>query len=285
MADKVHHSAIFCRSSEKARLASRPRIGIVPRIVKTDGIVTQTLAAPFAKQPIRDGSCAQANLLGPAYCISLASQVQRRAFCQKQFGTEGVDVTFVDGIVPGDKARFPTLGARGCFLSHLKVLETALAEHSATGARYVTIFEDDVLLPRSFASIVSDVMRQLRGIDWHIFYWGTDNHPPTTPVPGREPLATIAPGQTITGKQAYTIRLESAPALIDHLRLGERQPLPGYSDGMYHEFRMKYGLPAYTHTLQPARQASFASNITPRRFNWARQPLRAVKRQLQSWTR
>lgn len=255
-------------------------------LVKTPGgNVTQTLAAPFAKRTLRSKSTAQADLLGPAYCISLASQAQRRAFCAKQFASEGVEVGFVDGIIPDDKARFPSLGARGCFLSHLKILESAVADPSIGGARYVTIFEDDVLLPRSFASIVSTVMRQLRGLDWHIFYWGTDNQPPLTPVPGREPLATIAPEQTIIGKQAYTIRLDTVPALIDYLRRGEQQPLPGYSDGMYHEFRMKNGLPAHTHTLQPARQASFASNITPRSFNWARHPLRAIKRQIQAWTR
>lgn len=247
--------------------------------------MTNILTSALRNNAVGSAAKVSSDLLGPAYCISLAHQVERRAFCRRQFDSEGVEVQFVDGIVPQDKGRFPTLGALGCFLTHLKILESAVAEHGGSGVRYITIFEDDVLLPRSFASIVSTVMRQLRGLEWHIVYWGTENNPPVTPVPGREPLATIAPEQTIIGKQAYTVRLDTVPALIEYLHLGRQQPNPAYSDGMYHEFRMKNGLPAYTHTLKPARQASFASNITPGPYGWVRRPLRAVKRTVQLWRR
>lgn len=247
--------------------------------------MTNALTSFFQTHATRSDSRATFDLLGPAYCISLAHQTARRAFCRRQFRSERLDVKFVDGIVPLDNARFPTRGARGCFLTHLGILETALAEQSMSGARFVTIFEDDVLLPRSFSQIVETVVPQLRGLDWHILYWGTQNDPPMTPVAGREPLATIAPEVPIIGKQAYTIRLDILPALIEHLRQGEQRPQPGYSDGMFHEFRMKHGLPAHTHTLRPARQASFASNITPRAYSWARRPLRVVKRTVQMLTR
>lgn len=247
--------------------------------------MTNTIAATFRNCVVGSASRVSSDLLGPAYCISLAHQTERRRFCRRQFLSEGVDVTFVDGIVPADRGRFPTRGAYGCFLTHLQILETAIAEQPVTGARYITIFEDDVLLPRSFSSTVATVMRQLRGLDWHIVYWGTENNPPVSPVPGREPLATIAPQQTIIGKQAYTIRLDTVPELVNYLHFSRQKPNPAYSDGMYHEFRMMHDLPAYTHTLRPARQASFASNITPGPYGWIRRPLRAVKRQVQLWRR
>lgn len=225
------------------------------------------------------------DLLGPSYCISLAHRVDRREFCRRQFASEGLSVNFFDAIVPTESARFPTRGAHGCFLSHLKILETVLEESEHTPITHATIFEDDVLLPTGFLSIVDSVMPLMDGLDWHILYWGTSNDPPLMPVEGRSPLATIAPESPIIGKQAYTINLTTVPALIRHLYLAREAPRPSYSDGMFHEFRLHRDLPAHTHTLRPARQASFDSNITPKCYSWVRSPVRAIKRQLQYWTR
>jgi hypothetical protein len=224
-------------------------------------------------------------LLGPSYCISLVSRPDRRAFCTRQFATERAEVTVFDAIVPADAGGFPSRGTRGCYLSHLRVLEVGLEACQQTGADHLTIFEDDVLLPSGFAGVVERVMPRLEGLPWSFFYWGTQNGPAATPVPGHEPIVEIAPEQTVIGKQAYTVRAEVVPALVQFLRECGERPSPGYSDGMFHDFRMIHRLPAHTHTLQPARQGSFASNLTPARLGWARQPLRIIKRCVQLWTR
>lgn len=226
-----------------------------------------------------------ASALGPAYCISLVGRPERRAFCQRQFLVEGIDVTLFDAIVPAGAGRFPSQGANGCYQSHVQVLERGLRDCARAGADRMTIFEDDVLLPRGFADIVTTVVPQLETVDWSFFYWGSQNNPPTTPVPGHEHIAAISPGQTIIGKQAYTVRAAVVPDLLDYLRECADRPAPGYSDGMFHEFRMAHGLWAHTHPFAPARQASFQSNIAPLPYNWMRQPVRAVKRQVQLWTR
>lgn len=226
-----------------------------------------------------------ASTLGPAYCISLVSRPERRCFCQRQFVAEGIDVSLFDAIVPTSAGRFPSLGAHGCYQSHMRVLAQGLKDCQRVGTDRMTIFEDDVLLPRSFSQIVLTVAPQLETLDWNFFYWGTQNNPPTTPVAGHDVLAEIAPEQTIIGKQAYTIRTAVVPELLDYLRACGNRPTPGYSDGMFHEFRLAHGLPAHTHTFTPARQGSFQSNITPLSYNWMRQPVRAVKRQVQLWTR
>jgi hypothetical protein len=226
-----------------------------------------------------------AELLGPAFCISLATKPERRAFCQQQFDAEKAPVTLFDAIVPADRKGFPTIGAHGCYQSHLRVLELGLQECERTGASHITIFEDDVLLPSGFGEVVKTVLPRLAGLPWNFFYWGTINRPPTKAVRNREPIVEIVPEQTVIGKQAYTVRAEIIRPLLEHLRESGRNSSPGYSDGMFHEFRIRHEMPAHTHTLSPARQGSFASNITPRAHGWLRQPIRALKRRLQLWTR
>lgn len=224
-------------------------------------------------------------LFGPAYCISLASRPERRHFCEQQFHDERVPVTFFDAIVPTQQSRFPTLGAYGCYQSHLAVLEAGHSRCQKTGAEYVTVFEDDVLLPRGFASIAEQVVPRLSQTKWHLFYWGTLNEPPAVPVSGTAPLSEIAPQHTIIGKQAYSVHVQTIPPLLRFLRDAAERPEPGYSDGMFHEFRIAHNLLAHTHDLAPARQASFASNITPRVGDWARRPVHTIMRRIQLLTR
>lgn len=217
--------------------------------------------------------------LGPAFCISLVHKHDRRAFCQRQFHDEKVRVRFFDAIVPDDADGFPSRGTLGCYLSHLTVLDRALQSGDASR---ITVFEDDVLLPRGFVEITRQVLKQLEGVDWHICYWGMQNDPPLTPVRGSNLLATVAPQDTIIGKQAYTVNLASphARTLVTYLQEC-RTTRRIYSDGMFHEFRRLHGLPAHTHTLAPARQGSFQSNLTPKPDNLPRQAYQYLKRQLQ----
>lgn len=224
-------------------------------------------------------------LLGPCYLISLANKPERRAFCLQQFSAEQGTCRVFDAIVPPDSGRFPTRGAFGCYQSHMRVLEMGLENARRRGVDRVTVFEDDVLLPRGFTQIVSSVSPRLAELDWTFFYWGMQNNPPTNPLQGHEPVVSVDPQHPLIGKQAYTVHASIIPDLLDHLHECGQRAAPGYSDGMIHEFRMKRGLPAHTHRFALARQGSFASNITPNSFHWFRQPLRVIKRHVQLLTR
>lgn len=69
-------------------------------------------------------------------------------------------VSFFDAIRPADKGDFPSIGARGCYLSHMAVLEEAARE-----AKSVLILEDDVnFLPALNSYELPE--------KWEIFYGG-----------------------------------------------------------------------------------------------------------------
>src|ERR1700759_1624099 len=86
------------------------------------------------------------------YINNLASRPDRRAQMRSQLRRVGLDpdappVTFFDAVRPDTAAGFPTLGARGCFLSHLGVLRDA----HAAGHRRILVLEDDLNFADDFA--------------------------------------------------------------------------------------------------------------------------------------
>lgn len=136
--------------------------------------------------------------------INLAHRSDRRREMTRELARLGLrpgrgDVDFFEAIRPLDAGPFPSIGARGCFLSHLAVLEDARRD----GLDSVLILEDD-------ATFVSDVVDRLPAVaaalaqgDWDVFYGGYRMMPPdrpdaretvSGPVPAdREAAAGVAP--------------------------------------------------------------------------------------------
>ena len=68
----------------------------------------------------------------------------------------------------GDSAGFPTIGARGCFDSHLQCLKRAIA----SGKRHALILEDDIAITSSLPSLSSSILAQLEINRWDFVYLG-----------------------------------------------------------------------------------------------------------------
>ena len=105
--------------------------------------------------------------------ISLTSREDRRRDVTNELGRiglkPGVSVTqFFDAIKPVDAGSFPSIGARGCFMSHLSILENAIND----GVNAILILEDDVAFTRDGAKRMPIIVDFLRNGDWDVFYGG-----------------------------------------------------------------------------------------------------------------
>jgi len=106
--------------------------------------------------------------------ISLASRADRRRQVTREFAgmgvaLDGARVALHDAVRPDDAGGFETVGARGCFLSHLGVLREARAADVGS----VLILEDDVTFARAGADL-RRVADALGTAAWNVFYGGYD---------------------------------------------------------------------------------------------------------------
>ena len=67
-----------------------------------------------------------------------------------------------------EPAGFPSIGARGCFDSHLQCLKHAIA----SGKRHALILEDDIAITSSLSSLSSSILSQLESGRWDFVYLG-----------------------------------------------------------------------------------------------------------------
>jgi glycosyl transferase, family 25 len=130
---------------------------------------------------------------------------------------------FFDGIRPTEAAGFPSIGARGCFLSHMGVLRQAADE----GVSEVLVLEDDIVFNPDFARAAPDAFAKLRTLKWDIAY------------PGH--FGTITPAHTDLGgwvpytddlicAHCYVVRGPAIRRLADGLKTIASRPA-GHPDG------------------------------------------------------
>ena len=108
---------------------------------------------------------------GQIVVINLPERADRRAEFEVQLNRIGLSfkdpsVRIFDAIRPTAREGFPSIGARGCFLSHLAVLRKALED----GAEKVLLCEDDLNFTQTFPSRARDLRAALDREDWDIFY-------------------------------------------------------------------------------------------------------------------
>ena len=80
------------------------------------------------------------------YVINQRREDRRREMQQELIGV-GWNATFFPAVEPASSAGFASIGARGCFLSHLSVLKAA----RGAAVEWLVILEDDVNFAKGFA--------------------------------------------------------------------------------------------------------------------------------------
>jgi hypothetical protein len=101
------------------------------------------------------------------HVINLPARTDRRAEMKREMeriGHRWDDVHVFDAIRPDDAGPFPSVGARGCFLSHLAVLKKAHGKPQL-------ICEDDLKFTRD-RDLLINTIGDLDRSEWDIFYGG-----------------------------------------------------------------------------------------------------------------
>lgn len=143
--------------------------------------------------------------------INLPERADRRRAVTRELQRQGVRVDgdrvrFVDGIRPDAPGDFPSTGARGCFLSHLKVLRQARAD----GVRRLLVLEDDVMFTATLAGAGS-LGAALAADGWHLAYPGHA----LPPRPG--PLRWEPSAAPLVCAHCYAVHGDALDAVIGYL--------------------------------------------------------------------
>lgn len=127
------------------------------------------------------------------YVINLPARADRRKEMTGELKRIGLSfdcpkVRLFPAVRPDDAGPFPSIGARGCFMSHLGIL----TEARQNGFERILLLEDDLNFVKNFARKIKSVLNGLPETAWSVFYggYGFAGEVTLKPVDG---LARIAP--------------------------------------------------------------------------------------------
>jgi glycosyl transferase family 25 len=181
------------------------------------------------------------------YVINLPMRRDRARDMRRQFQKIGVDsdvppIQWLAACRPRDAGGFSSIGARGCFLSHLAVLEDA----SAKGFERILIVEDDVDFLKDFPASFRRATDALGAREWSFFY------DLSTSLVGKGcdfaggPFAAIPPELGVRLTHFMGVRGPAITQARDYLRAMLKRPPgsldggPMHVDGAYSWFRRAY---------------------------------------------
>lgn len=203
--------------------------------------------------------------LGGMRIINLPYRADRRAEFSDQLRNIGADLTgtdmaFFPAIRPESSGDFPSVGARGCFLSHLAILREALE----SGAEKILICEDDLNFSRDFGKRIKQAMTELNAVNWSIFY---GFHPKGLTASGGA-VTEIPPSFEFECAHFVAFRRPAINALVQYLEnmllrpSGHRDGGPMHVDGAYNWFRSAYPeMRAFAATPSLGYQRSSSTDI------------------------
>ncbi|MEO1686270.1 MAG: glycosyltransferase family 25 protein, partial [Pseudomonadota bacterium] len=206
------------------------------------------------------------------FVINLSSRSDRLRDMERQLGLIGLSlgegqVRRFDAVRPTSAGDWPSVGARGCYFSHLGAIQAACSE----GADSVLILEDDADWTSSFLGSNSAELDLLRNAEWDFLYGGVASKQKL----GRSPvLVSIAPEQQVVTAHMVGLRgaaLEGAVPYLDELAgrpAGSPDGGPMHVDGAYNWFR-RSNLSVRSMIFEPAAalQRSSTSNISSNKWD------------------
>jgi glycosyl transferase, family 25 len=232
------------------------------------------------------------------YVINLVSRKDRLAEMSDQLKSIGTRfdsrLAAYSAVQPREQAGFRTIGAHGCFRSHLGILEQAARD----GLKSVLILEDDVNFARNFSRLGEPVKQALQSTAWDVFYGGHEVVAPATVASAdfvAEGLRRAPHDMPILLAHFVAFRGNTIPRLVDYLNLMLNRPAghpeggPMDVDGAYNWFRKSHP-DAVTLLADPQLgfQRASVSDITPGKwFNYvpALSSAAAAYRKLRNWQR
>jgi hypothetical protein len=197
--------------------------------------------------------------------ISLADRHDRRAEMTRELERVGAPlnaprVVFFDAIRPTDRGEFQSIGAHGCFMSHLETLRRAEAD----GVQRLLVMEDDLQVAPEWRAKERTVLSELAHIDWGVAYLGNveDIESQVSGWLVTSAVIRCAHFYAINGKVMGRLRRFLEEML--ERPAGHPDGGPMHYDGALHTFRMKHP-DVGTAVLVPSMgsQRASRSDITP----------------------
>lgn len=199
------------------------------------------------------------------YIVNLEERKDRRSEIEKEFSRLGVvleetHINFFKAVRPDDAAGFPNIGARGCFLSHLNILQDALNNKLSR----VLIMEDDLAISEKLIDYQDELISTLDNSDWDIIYFGHFLDFPN------ESQHLIPYTDGVRSTHFYAVNGKAIPLLVEFLEAilqrapGDPAGGPMHVDGAISTFRAQN--PAITTLLvnpSVGGQRSSKSDISP----------------------
>jgi glycosyl transferase, family 25 len=180
------------------------------------------------------------------YIINLAARTDRKREISDQLRSVGLrlnslPVQLFPAVEPVDAAEFPNIGSRGCFLSHLGILQQAHSD----GLRSVLILEDDLNFVENFSDRAISIAHEWSELSpsFTFFYGGGEVALPFSPQ-GHSELMPVSPHTPVGLTHFLGIRGASCISdLVTYLEAmiarsaGDPEGGPMHVDGAYSWFR------------------------------------------------
>lgn len=202
------------------------------------------------------------------YIINLPERKDRRKAILGELEKFGMPlspgkVELFPAVKPKDKLGFPSLGARGCFLSHYQILTRALKRKLTN----VLIVEDDLMILPGLQSSWASIRKELGSHNWGIVYLGHIVKLPEDSAP-----QMVVFDEPVITSHFYAVNGPAIPRLVEYLeKVQQREPGdplggPMELDGALTMFRQA-NPDVLTWIASPnlGKQRSSRSNIT---FRW-----------------
>lgn len=179
------------------------------------------------------------------FVINLPSRADRRKEIDHQLRRLGLSllderVVLFPAVRPNTAGSFPSIGAHGCFMSHLGVLRMAQS-HDLNN---ILILEDDCDFSKHVKEQTPQLVAALQHIDWALFYGGALNMFEAQPLGHDLQLVNASAG--LMGSHCIAVSGAVVPQLVAYFDAMLKRPAgspeggPMHVDGAYSWFRKEH---------------------------------------------
>ncbi len=173
------------------------------------------------------------------YAVNLPERRDRCELIVKELEKAGMplapaQVEIFPAIRPDEAGGFPSIGARGCFSSHVAILKQAKQK----GLSNILIVEDDLEISEKFRTDQAFILEQLCQQDWDFVYFGHIEE-----VTEKSPVALVPFSDGVMTAHFYAVNGKIFDRLLRFLEELQQRPAghpdggPMHLDGAYSTFR------------------------------------------------
>lgn len=177
------------------------------------------------------------------YIINLPERTDRRDEMEEQLNLIGLSLThpkvnLFAATRPHDAGEFESIGAKGCYMSHLRVLQDAKAKNLSR----ILILEDDLNFSNDFLNKIDKTINELSHKNWSLYY-GSYVLKESLSVNENQLTHEVLPSDVFMTSPFVGFQGDIINEMIDYLELlltrknGDSRGGPMHVDGAYYCFR------------------------------------------------